>query len=66
MNITGIFDSSGFPCFSSSLIQDRRESLDEVPVIRNTVNSMAILQGVCWEAFKETGIPHMLLNCDRV
>lgn len=31
VNITGMFDSIGLSCFSSSLIQDNNESRDEDP-----------------------------------
>lgn len=34
VNITGIFDKTWFPFFSSNLIHDKRESLDEVPEMK--------------------------------
>lgn len=34
VNITGRVDNNGLPCFSSNLIHERRESLDDVPEIR--------------------------------
>lgn len=33
VNMTGMLDNTGLPCFSSSLIQESRESLDDVPEI---------------------------------
>lgn len=35
VNITGILESWGFPYFSSNLIHDNKESLDEVPEDKN-------------------------------
>lgn len=44
VNMTGILDKSGLPCFSSSLIQDRRESLEEVPgIFKCYINKQQII-----------------------